>query len=259
MDNLDFLDGETPVEPTAAPTPAETPPETVAPEPTEGPQRGPDGKFISKAAEPAQAASTPEPETPAVTPEAAPQAPVAPEGYVPVGALQALRDEMKQLKQQARQPPPPAPDPYEDFEAYQAWSENQITMERANWSRQLAEAKYGAEIVTQAQQWAAERFDTDPIFAQQSRSSPDPFGFAIDQYQRDQALTLLADPQNRDKFMAFLSGQAAAPTAAPMATVTPSQAPTPPRSLASASSAGGIKPGETPVGPGVAFDSIFKD
>lgn len=226
----------------------------------DGPARGPDGKFVSK--QPAEASAQAEPQTPAPMPEAAqPAEPArAPDGYVPVSVVQELRKEIQALKQQPMQPPqPPAPmpDPFEDFDAYRDWQESQATAERAEWSRQLAEAKHGADTVQQAREWAAERFANDPIFAQQSMSSRDPYGFAIEAWKRDQVLTKLSDPGLIDRFLAFAGGQ---PQQAPAAAyAAPPQPPTPPRSLASAPSAGGDKPGAIPVYEGAAFDSVFKD
>ncbi len=261
MDPLDFLDGETPAEPVAAQPAEATPP--AEPAPAEGPPRGPDGKFAPKAqAEAAPAAASPSP-APAPTPEGAqptPEPAKPPEGYVPVAALQAVREELNQFKRQVQQQPQaPPPDPYEDFEGYEAHRQSQIAQERADWSRQLAEARHGAELVTQAQQWAFERFDADPNFAQAAMSSRDPYGFAIAEYQRNQALSLLSDPSNLAKFQAFLAGGPAAPAAsapAPMV-APPSQPSPPPRSIASAPNAGAAKPGE--VQPGSAFDMVFKE
>jgi hypothetical protein len=262
MDKLDFLDGDTPVEPTAAAT---TPEAAPTPEPSPeaaGQPRGPDGKFAPKA-EAAPAAQA-EPQAPALTPEAlatpAAESVRAPDGYVPVAALQAEREKANAYKRQLeQQPPPPAPDPYEDFEAYQAWQSSQVVTERTQWSKQLAEAKHGADLVTQAQQWAFERFDTDPAFAQAAASSRDPYGFAIAEFQRHQALSLLSDPSNLAKFQAFLTGQGPAPAAAPAVVPASPQSPTPPRSLASVPNAGGAQPGAVPTGPGAAFDAVFKD
>jgi hypothetical protein len=258
MDNLDFLDGPEPAETAAAPEQPQAPTE---PEPstTEGQPRGPDGKFAPKAeAAPAPPTDPAPTQAPAITPEAPTAAePVKPpEGFVPVGVVQAMREELNALKRQPQQPAQPAPDPYEDFEAYQAWQESQVTAERAEWSRQLAEARHGPEIVTQAQQWAAERFATDPVFAQQALSQRDPYGFAIEAWKRDQVLTKLSDPGLIDRFLAFAGGQAA-PQAPVAAVAAPHQPPTPPRSLASAPSAGGDKPGAIPVHEGAAFDSVF--
>ena len=259
-DNLDFLDGETPAEAQTAVSTAEAPAATPASEPTEGPARGPDGKFVSKASDtPSEA-----PQTPAITPEAAQPAPVAsepakaPDGFVPLSAFTALRDDFNNYKRQ-QQPAQPPPDIYEDPDGYAQHASSQIVAERTNWSRRLAEATYGAETVTQAQQWAERQFASDPVFAQRAMTSDDPYGFAIGEWKRDTVLQKLTDPTLIDKFLAFASGQAPAqaqPIAAPAALP---QTPTPPRSLASAPSAEGIRPGETPVGPGVAFAHTFKE
>lgn len=257
MDKLDFLDGDTPADTTvAAPTPAEPVAEAPAAEPTaeaappaEGPARGSDGKFVSKAAEVAPVAAE---QAPAIAPTAQAEPAKPPEGFVPISVVQALREQLKQQQQ----PPQPAPDPYEDFEAYREWQETQQAHERAEWSRQLAEMRYGAETVTGAQQWAAERFATDPQFRERALTSRDPYGFAIGEYQRDQALQLLSDPKLLDQFRAWQAGtgpaptpQAAAPVAAPPTPVAP------PRSITSAPSAGGTA--HTPTGPGQAYGTIF--
>lgn len=260
MDNLDFLDGETP-EQTAAP---EAAPEAVAAESAapsqDGPLRGPDGKFAPKAPVEAAPAAEAAPQAPAPPPEAGQQAPVTaqtapPEGYVPISVVQAMREELNALKRQPTPPAQPAPDPYEDFEAYREHQENQRAFERAEWSRQIAELKHTPEVVAKAQEWAAQRFDQDPAFRQRALSTADPYSFAIDEYQRDEALRTLTDPKVLEQFRAWQSGAVSMSPGAPVAP--PPQQPTPPRSLASLPNAGGGKPGESPVGPGVAFDAIF--
>lgn len=280
MDPLSFLDEEPLVETNTAAQPsaevaAEPAEETP---PVESPARGPDGKFIGKAevaptepvAEAPQAEATPQ--APAIPPEVAqtaqqPQADPAkaPDGYVPLAALQAVRDELNQFKRQVQQqqnPPPPAPDPYVDFEAYEQHQGEQRAAERAGWSERLAVAVHGQETVSAVKEWAAARAAADPIFRQQTWSSDDPYGFAVAEYKRDQALQLLADPTNFQRFQAFLAGQQPAPqvvpTPAPVVAPPPQPSP-PPRSIASSPSAGPAKPGEQPVGPAAAFDATFKD
>ena len=262
MDPLAFLDGEEPVAPTAdTPTPEAATPSADTP-PAEGQPRAPDGKFAPKEAK-AEAAPAVEaqPQAPTIAPEAAqptPEPAKPPEGFVPLAALQAVRDELNQFKRQVQQPTTPPPDPYEDFEAYQSWQNSQIAQERADWSRQLAEARHGQELVQQAQQWAFERFDADPVFAQAAQTARDPYGFAIAEYQRHQALSLLSDPANFAKFQAFLSGSSPAPSAQPAPLVAPPAQPsTPPRSIASTPNAGTAKPAQ--VQPGSAFDMVFKE
>lgn len=259
MDNLDFLDGETPVEPTAA----VSTPEPAAPEPTasqEGQPRGSDGKFLPKGQtepEPATAQPSPQaPESPPVAAQPTPEPTRAPDGFVPVAALTELRREFQAFKQAAQRPPEPAPDPYENFEAYEAYQAEQRNGERFEWSFDLLTARHGEETAGQVREWAGRKAEADPLFYQRALSTRDPFGFAFEEYQRDQALALLSDPKLLEQFKAWQAGTGPAPIsqAAPAA---PPQSPTPPRSLASAPSAGGAKPGETPVGPGVAFDSVF--
>jgi hypothetical protein len=263
MQDEDFLDGLAPDQ-TAAPVqePAPTPEPPTEAATGDNRPRGPDGKFLPKEA--GAETPAPQPQTPAPTSEAVQPATVAehakpPEGFVPIGVVQELRKELQTFKQQAAQPPPPMPDPYEDFEAYQGWQEAQLTAERADWSRQLAEARHGADTVEQARAWAFERAEADPIFRQQSAMQRDPYGFAIEAWKRDQVLTRLSDPGLIDRFLAFAGGQAA-PTlqnpAAPVAAIP--QPPTPPRSLASVPSAGSYKPGEVPLDDESLFASAIR-
>lgn len=284
MDRLSFLDGDVPADTTdvAQPAPEANEPPAEPQTPAEGPARGADGKFLPKEAKaeaepaPAPPAAESPPQAPAPPPEAAQPAPEPepakpPEGFVPLAAFTALRDEFNSFKRQASQPPAePPPDPHEDFDGWRAHQEAQYATERANWSRQLAEAKHGAELVQQAQQWAFERFDADPVFAQAAQSTRDPYGFAIQEYQRHQVMSLLSDPANFAKVQAFLAGQAQEqaaaapmppqPPAPPPPVVAPPPQPTPPpQSIAAAPSAGGPKPGHLPAGPGAAFDATFKD
>jgi hypothetical protein len=252
MDSLDFLDeGATPVVNTPAPeAQAEAAPPVETP--TDAPARGPDGKFLPKATD---AAPTPEP-TPEAPAEpiaaAAPQDPAKPpEGYVPVAALQELRKELQALKQ----PPAARVDPHED-------PDGAIYQTNFIWSQKLATATHGQETVDEALQWAYERAERDQSFNAAAQSHADPVGFAIEEFRRSKALSLLADPKLFSAFQAFVSGQGQAPTpapAAPVALAVPQQPPIPPRSLAAAPNAGGTKPGAKPAGPQVAFEDTFKD
>lgn len=259
-DPLDFLDGDSPVEtPVAVEQPAveasisETPQaEAEAPK---GPVRGPDGKFTkADAATAAEAA----PQAPAPMPEAvqtAPEQGKPPEGYVPIGVVQELRKEIQAFKaQQQQQPAEPPPDPYEDFEAYQAYQEDQIAGERFHWSLQLLTARHGEETAAKVQQWAAEKAATDPLFYQRALATKDPFGFAFAEFQQAEALQMLADPTLRQRFQAFLSGQAAPPqTAAPVAA--PQSPAAPPPSITQAPSSGGIA--SVPLGQDQIYGAVF--
>lgn len=263
MDSLDFLDAPKGAETAAAPEqPAQAPaPAEATPAPTEGQPRGPDGKFAPKAQADAPAPAEAQPQAPAPSPEAAQPDPAKPpEGFVPVSALQAEREKRQQLERQyQQQPQQPAPDVYDDPEAFQQWQQGQLLAERTKWSFDVAVLRHGEDQANEVKAWAAERFANDPIFAQRALASRDPYGVAFDEYQQQQALSLLADPANRQKFMAFLSGQAPAQQAAPPVVVAPPSPPsTPPASMAADPNAGGAKPGAVPTDPGAVFDAVFR-
>lgn len=269
MDKLDFIDGEEPAEPTVAAVtpeaaPSEAPPAAaVAPEPqgeapSTGQPRGPDGKFAPKAQDAAPAA--PDAQPPADPPAAPSQATAQPpEGFVPVGVVQAMREELNAFKRQQNQTPPaapqPAPDVYADPEGFAQYSQVQVINERLHWSYKVAEAAHGAEVVQQAQQWAEQRYAQDPVFAQRAQAQPDPYGWAIDEWKRDQVLSKLSDPQLIDKFLAFASGQQAASAALAAPPAPPPSPAAPPPSIASAPSAGGAQ--HVPTGPGQAYGAVI--
>lgn len=279
--DLDFLDGETPadtntpvsdeaagqprdehgrfapVEATAAPEPAAQP---ATPEPAATP-----------AAPVAEAA--PEPAAPAAPAEAAATPAAVPAGFVPISVVQELRKEVQQLRQLAPQAQPePAPveipDPFEDPDGYHAYHQEQVTRQvksaTLNMSRMMAVQAHGEPAVTEALAWAAERAEVDPTFRGQSWNHHHPVDFAVAEYKRHQLMQQVGtDPdayvRQRAAELGFvLAGQApvqAAPAPAPVPIPTSPDAP--PRSLASAPAAGGLKPGSVPAGPGNAFDATF--
>lgn len=250
-DNLDFLDGDAPAEPTVVRDEkgrfaASSQPEPATPEPTPEPvaaQPEPEPQPEAQPAPPVQA--QPEPQKP-------------PPGYVPLSALKELREEIKALKAVPREPPPPPPDRYEDPDGYEAYQHSQISNamlnQNLNYSERFARKEHGQETVDQAREWALARFEQDPLYQQAVLTDPDPYEKVVSDWRRDQVFTQLGDG-DLAAFLAWKNGQAQQAPAAQPAAVPPT--PTPPRSLASAPAAGGGKPGEQPVGPGVAFDSIF--
>lgn len=247
----------------------ETPEQTPAPE-SEGPARGPDGKFTSQtpeeapepAPEPVEAAPEPEPVAPVQpTPE-----PVQP-GHVPITAMLEERDKRKALEEQLRRyqaqaQQQQAPDPYEDPEGHQAWRDHQIDQrilnERLNFSERLARRDHGAETVDQARTWALERFQADPLYYQKIMSNPDPYDAVVQDFKREQVFSTLQG-NDIDAFLAWKASQGSAPPPQPVALAAIPPPVAPPRSIASVPNAGSSKPGEQPVGPGVAFDAVFKD
>src|SRR5690349_21173401 len=187
MDSLDFLDGasapneEVAPEEVVAEAPAEVATEE-APQPEARP-RDEKGRFAPKEATP----ETVEPTSP-------------PPGYVPVGVVQRLREEMNQLKQ-AQQP---APDVFEDQNAFaqhvQQPVRNEVTQLKLNWSRRFAEQSFGADTVNTAEQWVYQQAQINPAFGQQILSSDDPYGAAVAEYKKDQIGSRLSNPADIDAF-----------------------------------------------------------
>ena len=247
MDNLEFLDGseepnaepvETAEAPAEAPTQeAEEPTETEAQ--TQQRERDEKGRFKPK-----------EQEQPVM---------------VPLQALHETRDEVKALKAQLaalaqpQQQAPQVPDVFENPEGFTGHIQNQIAQAQVNTilnvSEEMARASVGNEIVDAAQQWGKEAFQANPALAQQFFSQRNPYGFLVQEYQRQQTLAQLgnADPKEIEAFLAWKAaqGQVQQPGAQP----NPQQSPPPPRSIASATSAGGLQ--QIATGPTAAFDEIF--
>lgn len=246
------------VQPEATPSPQVDEP---APD---GPQRGPDGKFVAKAGD-APAEPAPEPETPA--PAAAEADSKIPDGLVPVSALQALRDEIKALKNPPAQPAPPsppreAPDPELDPEAHRIFNEmsQEQWQERRVWSGKLAESKYGKEAVEAAHTWGFDQ-QGDPQFKQRLLLSRDPYEFLVSEHRKARVLDTLSaidDPAKLDRLLAALAGGDTPAPATPAVATPPPPSPPAPRSIATApgNGIGGIA--AIPVGPGQAFDAVFK-
>lgn len=244
MDKLDFLDGaEAPIEDAQPAEPVvETPlepevaeqPETDATQP-----RDESGRFAPKV----EAQPEPKPEAP-------------PPGYVPIGVVQELRNEIRGLKAQPQQPPP---DFFDDQEGYVDQRimqpvTQQITQLNLNWSKRFAEQSFGAETVNAAEQWVLQQSQIDPSLGQRVIASPDPYGASVNEYKQHQVLSQLSDPSRIDAFLAWEAAQKAA-QAEPQSSPQQAQQQTPTRSLASAPSSGGAA--HVPTGPGQAFDNLF--
>lgn len=277
---LEFLDPTQSGEQTAAPeavveTVAEPAPQAEAPAQTGEQPRGPDGKFASTSPAPVPEVAAATPAVAEAPPQLAPETLTQPPGFVPLAALHEARErarvaEERLAQHRPAQPPQEAPQPpdrHEDPEGYDQFQENQRVQLNAQWSHRFAVATHGEETVQQAQQWAEQRFDQDPIFRQRSLAAPDPYGFAVAEHQRELALQTLTDPKTLEDFRAWRAQQAS-PAAAPAAPIPAAVAPlvasvapltpapqAPPRSIASAPSAGG--PASVPIGPGQAYDGLF--
>lgn len=231
MDKLDFLDtpegvGED-VQPEAqAPEVVEAQPE---PEPeADGPARGPDGKFLPK--------------------ESRDEKPEVPPGYLPMAALLDEREKRQQAEERLRS----YEQQYEDTDAQQVPDIQQALFAQAlTFSRRLAELQHGADTVNKVQAWAKARCDADPFFNQKVYASQDPYGVALDEWRKEQAVQQIGDPAQIQAFLQWQATQQAAPAVSP-------QQPTPPRSIASDPNAGGTKPGHHTPSPEEVFGSVFK-
>lgn len=221
-----------------------------------GPADLPVEEVVDVVQEPVAPEPVVEPSEPAAvepTPQAAPEVvePKAEPVMVPLAALHEVRDEVKRLKaeaeQRAQQQQAPAPepiDPWTDLEGALAQRDQQyqqmLFQQKAQMSRRFAEMQHGKEEVEAAIQWAYALCDSDKAFNHKVFTSDDPVGFAVEQYRKEQ----IASSMSMDDFKAFQAWKAAQsnpqPIAAPvMAQPAPSQdAPPPPRSLATATSAG---------------------
>lgn len=226
---------------------------------------------VAPAPDPAPVADTaPEP-LPAPAAEPAPIAeakPEVPQGQVPITALLDEREKRKELERQLQefqrqQTAPKAPDPDEDPEAFNRFQIDQANVAvlnaRLDMSEELAREKHGEETVDAARDWALQQFQTKPAFRDEVLSQRNPWGYAVKQFQRHQAMDKLGDPSDVDAFLAWKTAQATGVSttqpAAPAAT--PEPAPIPSRSLASAPSAGGGAAPVEPTGPGVGYASLF--
>ncbi len=186
--------------------------------------------------------------------EPAPGATKPEPGFVPLAAMLDARDRAKAAEerlrqiegqmQQAQQPVYQRPDPYEDPEGFAAWNEMQtaqaVYQTRLEFSGQIASIKHGDDTVKVAREWGFQRCDADPYFNAQVRSSPDPIGYVVAEYKREE----IASKVTPDEFVQFQAWKAAQNQLTtqqggqPPPSTQTSAIPTP--SLASAPSAGTI-------------------
>jgi hypothetical protein len=184
---------------------------------------------------------------------------------VPLKALHETRDEVKALKQQlaaiaqpqAQPQPFQAPDVFENPEGYTAYIQTQIAQtalnDRLNVSEEMVRQSAGDEAVNAAQDWGRQMLTHNPMFAQIFYAQRNPYGFLVKEHQRFNAISQLDDPKQLQDFLAWKATQGGQSQPGQQAT---SQQPAPPRSIASATSAGGV--GHQAMGPGVAFGNVIK-
>ncbi len=228
--------------------------------------------------------ASPEPPPPAPAQESQTTAPVQPvgghvqppPGYIPMAAVLDEREKRQRLereleeyrrKVQEAERPPQNIDPIADPEGFN----RQLDMQRARdrWeiitsiSHATASRQHGAEKVKAAEEWLAGELQTNPHLWATVQRQVDPYDFVVQQHQRSLRLSKIGDddPDAYAQKWAEANGYVKAPTTAVNAGTTapsPQSTPLPKPSLASAPSAGGRGP-SVPVGPGEAFNAVFRN
>jgi hypothetical protein len=182
---------------------------------------------------------------------------------VPIKALHETRDKVNALEAriqqltQSQQQPQQAPDIFEDPEGYQSNLNQSVDFKvqnvLLNLSEEMVTERVGTDVVEAAKQWGDQAFRANPSLFQQFISQRNPYGFLVQEYQKQTALTKLGDPKEIDAFLAWKAAQAQVQQ---QPAETPIQQPTPTQSIASAPSAGGMQ--QIATGPGVAFSETIK-
>ncbi|RRN64648.1 hypothetical protein [Caulobacter sp. 602-1] len=237
----DFLSDE-PSDLGEAPVTAEAAPALAAPEPEAAPPE----------------AAEPEAPVAPVEPQAQPTPNAPPPGYVPLSALLDTRDRAKEAEARARAleaqiNPPQIPDPFEDpegFAAHQAATiQHELKVQAFNNSKLIAESSPDAAMIPEALAWAQQRAEQDPGFRHQSFNHHHPVGFALQEFKRHKAMTLVGD--DPDEFVRKRAAELGfvlpsqpsnpAPAAQPApAPITPQRPVAPRPSLAATPSAGRV-------------------
>lgn len=242
MDDDDFLAA---IEADNAGTPAPEEPKAEQPEEPKAPETQQPAAEELVLTEADKAPESPHPEPQKAEP-----------GYVPLAALLDARDkakaaeaELQRLKAMQQQQPQQVevPDRYEDPEGYEAFQQAQIGQaiyqQNLRWSEAVASMKHGEETVAAAKEWGFQRCETDPYFNAKVASSPDPIGLVVAEFQREKIASEVT-PDDFAQFQAWKQAQqqlqqqqgGQPPPVPPNQT----SAKIPPRSLASAPSAGNI-------------------
>lgn len=259
MDDM-FAHGNEPL-PTSTETPSEPQGETAPATTAAERARDEQGRFASQEAAkpapvPAQPA-TPAAVTPDHDPEKQPISKAEFKGYLDEKAKRKAAEDRAaaleaRIQQFERQNPPQIPSAA-DPEAFAQYIQQQKTDLAFDMSETMAREKHGDEPVTQAMDWALQRAQQSPAFAAEYLKQKHPIDWAVKQHKRDALMSQVGDDpdafvRRRAAELGLISGtppqteaqpsQAASPQPAP--TPTP-QAPAPTRSIANATSAGGLQ------------------
>lgn len=171
--------------------------------------------------------------------------------------LERERDDLRR-QLEAKQPEKVViPDAYEQPEQFNSWLQDQGAQAefktRAEISGLRAEMKYGEDTVKAATQWALE--SNDAALGMRVRTSDDPVGLVVKEYQRSSTLERLGDKSLEDyvKEQAIEKGWIVSPDGRETVLNSKPSSPTPPRSLASKPGSGGV--GHTAQSDG--FGEVF--
>ncbi len=249
MDLEAIFDGKEPAIPPEA-TPAEAPPPAAA-----------------EAKAEVVAAPEPPPEPPARHTDT--------ERTAPLAALLDERDKRKaaeqrlaelEAAQRAAQQPQHIPDPYDDPQGYAAFEASQreqlaISL-RFEVSETMARDKHGDDAVTAAMEWGAQRAQSDEAFRIDFLKQRNPIDWVVRQQKRDGLLSAIGDDpddyvRRRAAEMGLIAFDAGAGTTPVPGQQQAPRPAAPPRSIASAASAGGSQR-EIATGPLAAMDALFK-
>lgn len=168
-----------------------------------------------------------------------PAKPQIPDGYVPVGVVKELREEIRQLRQPVQQMEPQQPvDILEDPDGFRSEVHRMALSNKLDLSEAWNAEKYGEDAVEAAKEWAQQKFQNNPSYANEVFSQRDPYGYVIKTMRKEEAAAKLGDvdPSEIDQFRAWKAAQQAAP-----APVVQQATPIPPKSLASAPNAGDVR------------------
>lgn len=196
-------------------------------------------------------------------------------GYVPLTALQKVRDESKRLKaelaelkqrygspqQQAPQQFQPQQPQYQEDIPPEVRIQHEMRNQILHTHELIAKRAYGRELVDEAKSWFEYLREHEPDFAYEIANDPAPYETLVEHYRAQQKVGAIQalmqqgfDPTNPIPWAEqVLRARQAQQQQAQPAPQQPSRPP--PRSLASQPSSGGQD--AVPTGPGQAFDSLF--
>lgn len=166
--------------------------------------------------------------------------------------LRAWRADMEARQAQSKQPKPDFFDnPEAALQAERASVTYALWNERLNMSEMLARQAHGDELVAEATEAFAAAARQNPAMAMELQRQANPYAHVIQWHKRQQVLSKIGD--DPDAYIERLvQERLASMQAAPAQPVQTQRPATPPRSIASATSAGGVS--EPPVS---GFDTLF--